>query len=47
MSGALSVSGGAASAAPHYPLAIKCLSLLNLILLMAAVVIGIYCKHEC
>ncbi|XP_029686911.1 C-type lectin domain family 4 member G-like [Takifugu rubripes] len=38
--------GGAASADPHYPLAIKCLSLLNLILLMAAVVIGIYCAKD-
>lgn len=47
MSRALSVSGGAASADPRYPLAIKCLSLLNLLLLTAAVVIGIYCKHEC
>lgn len=44
MSSALSVSGGASA---HYPLAIKGLSLLNLLLLTAAVVIGIYCKHEC
>lgn len=46
MSSALCVSGGAASADPRYPLAVKCLSLLNLLLLTAAIVIGIYCKHE-
>lgn len=38
---------GAASAAPNYLLVIKSLGLLNVLLLTAAVVMGIYCKHEC
>lgn len=37
---------GGASAYPHYPLVIKILVLLNLLLLTAAVVMGIYCKHK-
>lgn len=36
----------AASAVPHYPLVIKILGLLNFLLLTAAVVMGIYCKHK-
>lgn len=37
---------GAASVVPHSPLAIKILGLLNFLLLTAAVVMGIYCKHK-
>lgn len=36
----------AASAVPRYPLVIKILVLLNFLLLTAAVVVGIYCKHK-
>lgn len=36
----------AASAVPRYPLVIKILVLLNFLLLTAAVVMGIYCKHK-
>lgn len=37
---------GAASVVPHSPLVIKILGLLNFLLLTAAVVMGIYCKHK-
>lgn len=36
----------AASAVPRYPLVIKILGLLNLLLFTVAVVMGIYCKHK-
>lgn len=39
-------AAGGASAYPHYLLVIKSLVLLNLLLLTAAVVMGIYCKHK-